>query len=146
MDLGNILFAISGVVFGTVVTGIKLHKENYEQQEMINKLNGKLVFEKNSKKLFMKMYEEQIRKNANDKYARACDPPEEEFKKIEYENVPIFSGLGRSYFEPGGLNKNYCGIRKPFEWTRTYYSSCYLPYSARKELENNKEVKNHDEI
>jgi hypothetical protein len=146
MNLGNILFAIGGVVFGTIVTAIKLHKENYEQQKMINKLNEKLVFEKTSKKLFMKMYEEQVRKNVNDKYARDCDPPEEEFKKIEFDNEPIFPGLGRNYFVPGGRNKNYCGMRKPFEWTKTYYNPCYLPYSARKELENNKEVKNNDEI
>jgi|GEM_PF-2546320 hypothetical protein len=146
MNLGNILFAIGGVVFGTIVTAIKLHKENYEQQEMINKLNGKLVFEKTSKELYLKMFEEQLRKNANDKYARACDSPEEEFKKIEYENEPIFPGLGKEGFVSGGQDINYYGIRSPFSWVEPYSRPYYLPYSARKELENNKEVKKHDEI
>ena len=146
MDLGNILFAISGVAFGTIFTAIKLHKENYEKQEMINKLNGKLVFEKNSKKLFMKMYEEQVRKNINDKYARACEPSEEEFKKIKFESEPIFPGLGKEGFVPGGQDINYYGMRNPVSWVEPYSRPNYLPYSARKELENNKEVKNNDEI
>jgi hypothetical protein len=133
MDLGNILFAIVGVIFGTIVTATKLHKENYEQQKMIDKLNNKLVLEKTSIKLLIKMYEEQVTKNVNDKYARTCEPPKKDFKKIKFENEPIFPGLGKEGFVSGG--QNYYGIRSPFSWVE-FYSRPYLPYSARKELAN----------
>jgi len=134
MDLTNILFAIGGVAFGTIVTTIITGKENREQQEMINKLNGKLVSEKIKNDFLMKMYTAEVDKNIKNKLKGK--------KKVSSEEEPAFPRPGDLGFGPGRINY---GIKSCLGWTEPF-SRPFLPYSARKEFKNNEEVKTNDEI
>lgn len=142
MELINLLFAAGGIVLGTVVTTITLEKVNNDEKNIINKLNAKLVSEKMKNEYLMKMYQYEIKKNFREKMAEIKKSNQKNKEENDFDYYRRFPMPGDLGFGPG--RKDY-GMRTCFDWARPF-SRPFLPALAREDLENNKEVKDNDEI